>query len=152
SAKLRELGELGKSVERARPAATGKRILVLSLRMWADHVAYESVIAHALRLRGADVTMLTCGGGQPICEVGWGRRISPRPCDRCASLTDRVAHAPRLPLRRLADEFEWGPRPDRAPAVAEPSSGVDPTDLATASVAWFTKSSDPRRTRDGAAV
>ena len=86
SAKLRELDELGESAERLQRAATGKRVLVLSLRMWADHMAYESVIAHALRLRGADVTMLTCGGGQPICEVGWGRRIAPRPCDRCAYL------------------------------------------------------------------
>jgi hypothetical protein len=152
SAKLRELGELGESAERAQPAATGKRVLVLSLRMWADHTAYESVIAHALRLRGADVTMLTCGGGQPICEVGWGRRIAPRPCDRCAYLTDRVAGAARLPFSRFADEFEWGSRSDRAPREASPSSSVDPAELATASVAWFTKSSDPRRTRDGAAV
>jgi Capsule polysaccharide biosynthesis protein len=152
SAKLRELGDLGESAERVQPAATRKRVLVLSLRMWADHTAYESVIAHALRLRGADVTILTCGGGQPICEVGWGRRIAPRPCDRCAYLTDRVAHAARLPQRRLADEFEWGSRSDRAPRRSAPSSSVDPAGLATASVAWFTKSSDPRQTPDGAAV
>jgi hypothetical protein len=152
SAKLRELGDLGESAERVQPAATRKRVLVLSLRMWADHTAYESVIAHALRLRGADVTIVTCGGGQPICEVGWGRRIAPRPCDRCAYLTDRVARAARLPQRRLADEFEWGSRSDRAPRRAAPSSTVDPAGLATASVAWFTKSSDPRQTPDGAAV
>src|SRR5262249_17489811 len=112
SGKLRELAELGESVERALPAATGKRVLVLSVRTWVDHTAYESVIAHALRLRGADVTMLTCGGGQPICEVGWGRRIAPRPCDRCSYLTDHVARVARLPLHRFVDEFEWGPRSD----------------------------------------
>src|SRR5262245_17704520 len=66
--KLRELGKLAESVSRTPRAPGGKRVLVLSLRMWTHHAAYESVIAQALRLRGADVSLLTCGGGQPICE------------------------------------------------------------------------------------
>jgi hypothetical protein len=152
SGKLRELARLGESVERAQPSTSGKRVLVLSLRMWTHHTAYESVIAHALRLRGADVAMLTCGGGQPICEVGWGRRVAPRPCDRCAHFTDEVARAARLRLFRLADEFPWGRRPERAPSEPTASALNDPADAAVASVAWFTKSSDPRRTPDGAAV
>src|SRR6266480_3775503 len=45
------------------------RILVVSLRGWSAHVAYELVIAHALRLRGAEVALLTCGGGMPACEL-----------------------------------------------------------------------------------
>src|SRR6188472_1311572 len=93
--KLRELGELGDSVSRTPVPAVGSKVLVVSLRMWTHHAAYESVVAHALRLRGADVAFLTCGGGQPICEVGWGRRVWPRPCDRCAWFTDRVASRSR---------------------------------------------------------
>src|SRR5690348_4809998 len=51
--RLRELARLGDSaLEHAAPAH-GKRVLVLTLRMWAHHAAYEAVIAHALRLRGA---------------------------------------------------------------------------------------------------
>jgi hypothetical protein len=91
SGRLRALGELGDSVARSSPSPRGVRVLVVSLRMWTQHTAYESVIAQALRLRGAEVFFLTCGGGQPICEVGWGRRVWPRPCDRCAWFTDRVA-------------------------------------------------------------
>src|SRR5438445_12871419 len=109
--KLRDLGMLGGSVGRNSRPVNGKRVLVLALRMWAHHAACESVIAQALRLRGADVTMLTCGGGQPICEVGWGRVTAPRPCDRCAFFTDHMALGGTLPLLRLADEFPWGSSP-----------------------------------------
>ncbi|MGI8512963.1 MAG: hypothetical protein ACR2NH_10105, partial [Solirubrobacteraceae bacterium] len=57
------------------------RVLVLALRGWTGHNAVEAVLARALQMRGAEVALLTCGGGQPICEQGWGRRVSPRPCD-----------------------------------------------------------------------
>ena len=68
---------LGGSVLRTTVGAHSPRVVVISLRMWTHHAAYESVIAHALRLRGAGVVLLTRGGGQPICEVGWGRRVWP---------------------------------------------------------------------------
>ena len=68
--------ELGESVARTPTTrSVGYKVLVVSLRMWTHHAAYESVVAHALRLRGADVAFLTCGGGLPICEVGSGRRV-----------------------------------------------------------------------------
>jgi hypothetical protein len=149
---LRELDELGTSVARSAPAANGKRVLVLSLRMWTHHVAYESLIGHALRLRGAEVGMLTCGGGQPICEVGWGRRVAPRPCDRCAYFTDRVVQSGGFEPLRLADEFPWGPSPNGAPGHADSTGRVAPTDATAASTAWFTKSSDPSQTTNGAVV
>src|SRR5579862_4948235 len=74
SGRLRELGALGESVSQEAKPTGGRRVLVVSLRMWTHHTAYESLMGQALRLRGAEVAMLTCGGGQPICEVGWGRR------------------------------------------------------------------------------
>jgi hypothetical protein len=152
SGKLRDLGRLGDSVSRRRQPANGKRVLVLSLRMWTHHTAYESIIAQALRLRGTEVALLTCGGGQPICEVGWGRRVAPRPCDRCAYFTDRVASYGRLPKMRLAEEFPWGSSPDKAPSERNGSGTLSPSDATLASVAWFTRSSDSGRARDGAAV
>src|SRR5688572_2785248 len=152
SGKLRELGKLGDSVAQRQHAASGKRILVLSLRMWTTHTAYESVVAQALRLRGAEVAMLTCGGGQPICEVGWGRRVAPRPCDRCAYFTDRLAGRGRFVQFRLADEFPWGPSPSGAPSEVAAPPGRDVSEAAHASVAWFTRSADARRARNGPAI
>jgi Capsule polysaccharide biosynthesis protein len=150
--RLRELGTLADSVKRLRSTSSGKRVLVLSLRMWTHHAAYESVIAQALRLRGAEVTLLTCGGGLPICEVGWGRRTAPRPCDRCAWFTDRVASRGDFPPLRLADGLPWGSSPRRAPSVATQGSSISLHEAGFPSTAWFTKSGDPSRTRDGAAV
>jgi len=148
--RLGELGRLGESVAQVSTDSDGTRVLVLALRMWTHHVAYEAVIAEALRLRGAEVAVLICGGGQPICEVGWGRRVAPRPCDRCAYFTERAVRSGRLPLLRLADEFPWGPSPAQAPTRVGVPDGRAATTLA--SVAWFTKSAAPERTRDGAAV
>jgi hypothetical protein len=150
--KARELAELGRSVSRTAPPITGPRVLVLSLRMWTHHTAYESVIAQALRLRGAEVAMLTCGGGQPICELGWGRRVAPRPCDRCGFFTDRVARGGGFTSMRLGDEFPWGRSPARAPENLAQSEGQDPSDDAPASVAWFLKSADPAGAPEGSAI
>jgi hypothetical protein len=150
--RLRELEKLGDSVGRARTIANGKRVLVLSLRMWTDHTAYESVIAQALRLRGAEVAMLTCGGGQPICEVGWGRRVAPRPCDRCGYFTDQVAVRGGFPLMRLADEFPWGSSPAQAPIELDGLPRLSAPDSARASVAWFNKSDDNEESSDQAAI
>jgi hypothetical protein len=150
--RLGDLGRLGETVKRAASPASGKRVLVLALRMWTQHTAYESVIAQALRLRGADVGLLTCGGGLPICEVGWGRRTAPRPCDRCAWYTDRVAARGDFAPLRLADHLPWGSSPRRAPTEHERGSTLSLDNAAFASTAWFTKSGDPMRTADGAAV
>jgi Capsule polysaccharide biosynthesis protein len=150
--RLGELGRLGESVGRTTRPSGGRRVLVLSLRMWAYHAACESVIAQALRLRGAEVTLLTCGGGLPICEVGWGRLIAPRPCDRCAHFTERLATRSGLPAARIADELPWGSSPRRAPAEPTDAPGLSPPEAAYASAAWFTRSADVKRARNGAAV
>ena len=149
SGRLHELGQLGDSVSQA-TTPRGPRVLVVSLRMWTHHAAYESVIAQALRLRGAEVVFLTCGGGQPICEVGWGRRVSPRPCDRCAWFTDRVAARGGFRHVRLADEFPWAGNAANAPR--EPVQQHDGDAGTIASVAWFAKSADPGRLPDGPAI
>jgi hypothetical protein len=152
SGRVRDLERLGASVAQSARISNGTRVLVLALRMWTHHTAYESLIAHALQLRGHDVALLTCGGGQPICEVGWGREIAPRPCDRCAFFTDRVARAGRFHHLRLADDFPWGAAPDRAPKSRHEDDSVLPRDAGAASVAWFTKSAEPLNEPNGVAV
>jgi hypothetical protein len=97
------------------------RILVAALRGWSTHNAYEVLIAHALRLRGAEVALLTCGGGMPICELGWARRAHPQPCDRCAWLTGSVADVAGYEHFKLSEHMPWGRDPRRAPT--EPVGG-----------------------------
>src|SRR3954471_12251667 len=70
--RLADLEALSQSVIRAAPPVTGPKVLLSSLRMWTQHNAIELALAHALRMHGAEVELLTCGGGQPVCEVGWG--------------------------------------------------------------------------------
>jgi hypothetical protein len=141
---LDALAGLGRDVQANAPPVTGPRVLVVPMRMWTHHAAHEAVIAHALRLRGADVAMLNCGGGQPICEVGWARRAAPRPCDRCGWFTERLARDAGYPLLRLADGLPWGPRGDRAPAAV-----AGATEEGDVSAAWFLKSADPDATALG---
>ena len=123
--------------------ATGRRILVVSLRAWIAHSVYESLLAQALRLRGAEVSLLTCGGGQPLCEQGWARHAWPRPCDRCAWYTERVARAARLPHYRLADGLPWGGDARHAPVEPPLSPGSpDPYRASEISLPWMLKSTD----------
>jgi hypothetical protein len=150
--RLADLEALSHSAIREAPPVTGPKVLVSSLRMWMQHNAIELVLAHALRMHGADVELITCGGGQPVCEVGWGRRGSPRPCDRCGHYTDRLAAPTGYRLHRLGDEFAWGKRPGDAPGRAAGSSGIDLKGAAHVSAAWLTKSSDPLATADGPAA
>jgi Capsule polysaccharide biosynthesis protein len=135
----------------SREAGNGERlrILVASLRGWSSHSAYELVIAQALRVRGADVALLTCGGGMPVCEVGWARRAQPRPCDRCAWLTGQVADVSTLEHHRLVDHLPWGRDARGAPVVAEAS--VDGRASAR-NASWLLKASELERIPEAPAV
>ncbi len=124
------------------PRARGPRILVASLRGWSTHNAYELLIAQALRLRGAQVALLTCGGGMPACELGWGRRAHPRPCDRCAWLTGRVVDVAGLRHYALGELLPWGADARRAPAQAPGEGAVDPYATSAISVVSLLKSTE----------
>ncbi len=115
------------------------RVLVASLRGWPSHNAYEVLIAHALTARGANVALLTCGGGMPACELGRARSAYPRPCDRCAWLTDRVAGTARLKHFALRDLLPWGQDGRRSPVEPAGDGAVDPREASAISVAWLLK-------------
>jgi hypothetical protein len=117
--------------------AARPRILAASLRGWSSHNAHEIVIAQALRLRGAEVALLTCGGGMPACELGWARRAYPRPCDRCGWLTDRVAGVAGCRHYALGDLLPWGRDARKAPEEYVGNGVTDPNEASAISVAWL---------------
>jgi hypothetical protein len=130
-------------------------VMIVSLRVWQNHALTEVMIGNALRERGASVSLLTCGGGLPICEVGWARRAWPRPCDRCAHFTDRVADASGFPHYRLGDFLPWGRSGRAAPTtyreIAErPSMDYEKAGAQTA--AWVLKTTSPHTVPEGPEV
>lgn len=129
----------GVGVSGAMQANASPRVLVVSLRGWSSHSAYELVIAHALRLRGAEVALLTCGGGLPACELGRARRAHPRPCDRCAWLTDQMAAVSGIKHYRLRDLLAWGEDARRAPAEPAGGDAARAREVSAVSVAWLLK-------------
>jgi hypothetical protein len=133
----------------------GPHVMIVSLRVWQNHALIETMLGHALRERGARVSLLTCGGGLPICEIGWARKGWPRPCDRCAHFTDRVAEAAELPHYRLADYLPWGANGADAPQtykdIAEtPSMDYEKAGAQTA--AWVLKTTSPQAVAEGPEV
>ena len=138
---------LGREVH-GRPG--GPRVLMLALRAWPDHNAIEATLAHALRLRDADVAVVTCGGGQPVCELGWSRRAWPRPCDRCGWYTDAWGEALGIRRYRLADHLPWGGDGRRAPA--RPPAGYEQRaeHLTAYSVPWLLRVADASRVPESA--
>jgi hypothetical protein len=78
---LRQARALGPAVS-ASPEPVA-RVLVLTFRAWTTHVAFELLVGHELRRRGADCRFVLCGGGLPVSELGNARREFPRPCADC---------------------------------------------------------------------
>ncbi|MEA2177144.1 MAG: hypothetical protein QOG77_441 [Solirubrobacteraceae bacterium] len=133
-ARFDEIAQLAGDVDRAVQAAgprQGPRVLVVQLKEGPVLAGISAVLAQALRLRGAEVGLLTCGGGQPVCEVGWARRTYPFPCDRCSFFTDSWARAQGIQTFRLRDGMPWGANAAKAP-VDLPAGAPDGIDLAEA--------------------
>ena len=110
---------LGADVAALLPPATGPRVAILTPRSWASHVQWEAVIGHALRLRGADVTFLTCGGGLEICDRVNTYEGPPVPCRTCVGYTVPTLEAHGHRVRELSDHWgdgDW-PELDAIPAA-----------------------------------
>ena len=65
------------------PAPGAPVVAFLTPRDWAAHVQWEGMIAQALRLRGADVHFITCGGSLEICDRANTWEAPPMPCTTC---------------------------------------------------------------------
>src|SRR5438874_3697621 len=85
---------------------TGPKILILSPRDWAVHVQVESMIAQALRLRGAAVQFLTCGGALEICDRANTYEAPPMPCTTCSRYVEGSVGAHGFPTRSIRSEWQ----------------------------------------------
>jgi hypothetical protein len=74
----------------------------LSPRSWSAHVQFESLIAQSLRLRGARVTFVTCGGGREICDRVNISEGPPLPCRTCTGYVEPALAAHGFSKRTLA--------------------------------------------------
>lgn len=81
--------------ESAHPVAPGAapRVLFLSFRGWSTAILWETTIAHALRLRGAEPVFATCGGRLPICDVTTSHAAPPMPCLSCGHYAESALAA-----------------------------------------------------------
>jgi hypothetical protein len=103
-----ELADLRKlrDTATARGPRPSARVLVLSMRGWSTHVVYETVLAHALQRRGAEVVFSTCGGRLPVCDVAPVHVAPPMPCHSCREYaTSAIGSAgfSAITLRELVD-------------------------------------------------
>lgn len=87
---LRELGQAPEfraarrlAAQAPAPSADGLRVAFFTPRNWASHVQWEGVLAQALRLRGAQVSFLGCGGGLEVCDRNNLYEAPPMPCGSC---------------------------------------------------------------------
>jgi hypothetical protein len=149
-ADVRKLSDAARSGD-----GSGPHVMIVSLRVWQATALTEVMIGKALEERGARVSLLTCGGGIPICEVGWARKGWPRPCDRCAHFTDKVADTGGFEHYRLADYLPWGGDGRAAPQTYndiadEPSMDYEKAGAQTA--AWVLKTTSPHTVPEGPEV
>jgi hypothetical protein len=82
------------------------RLLFLSMRGWSTHLLWETTLAHAARLRGAEPVFATCGGRLPICDAANLHSSPPMPCLSCSEYaTEAIGLAGFTPitLRDLVD-------------------------------------------------
>lgn len=100
----RMLGDQARSVA----SPDGKRVLILSMRDWAADVSWELTIAQALRLRGADVRIVTCGGGLERCDRTTTWEAPPMPCTTCSKYVKDTVDAHGFRMYRLSDFWNGG--------------------------------------------
>lgn len=142
-------------------ARRGRRVLFFTFRGWNTHVMADGLLAHALRLRGADVHLFTCGGRLPVCDITSHVLAPPMPCNLCAPLVTRVAEALKIPYRQLADFVS----PDERARLRDQVQGLPQQDfeafeadglpvgrLVRASLQWFMLAGSPSKDEETMAM
>jgi len=134
--------------EQVRERGTSPRVLVLTLRDWAVHVEWETVIAQALRLRGADVSFITCGGGLEICDRVNTHEGPPVPCATCSRYVHDSVAAHGFSFDTIHDAWavadDGGDWPEldvlslgELQEVVDPETGLALGRLVRVPVSWF---------------
>jgi len=90
------------------------------MRDWAVHVNWEATIGQALRVRGADVHFITCGGGLERCDRTTTLEAPPMPCRGCTKYVGDTLDAHGLSRHALSgywdDDASW-PEIDEIPSA-----------------------------------
>ncbi|MCB1014596.1 MAG: hypothetical protein KDB10_05705 [Acidimicrobiales bacterium] len=84
----------------------GPSVAILTPRDWTAHVQWEAMIAQALRLRGARVEFLTCGGGLEVCDRANTWEGPPMPCTSCTRYVEDSVDAHGFDRTSLRDGWE----------------------------------------------
>jgi hypothetical protein len=113
------------------------------------HVQWETTIAQALRLRGADVHFVTCGGDLEICDRVNTHEGPPVPCRSCRKYVHDTIDAHGFPWTTIQEGWssdddageEWAELDalslDELFDVRDERSGVPLGELARIPVCWF---------------
>jgi hypothetical protein len=126
-------------------ARDGPHVLFLTAKDWTAHVQWESIMAHALRLRGANVSFLRCGGGLEICDRANTWEAPPMPCASCTRYVADSLDAHGFESDTLRDGWEindigaW-PELDEvslADLIDVKADGLDLGRLTRIPVSWF---------------
>lgn len=120
----------------------GPVVAFLTPRDWAAHVHWEGVIAQALRLRGARVRFITCGGGLEICDRANTWEAPPMPCSTCTRYVHGSVDAHGFPRHALLEGTEADPWPELDGVGGDDLADVVDGDLALGAlvdipVKWF---------------
>jgi hypothetical protein len=92
--------------DQAPPEGDGPVVAVLTPRDWTAHVQWEAMIAQALRLRGARVRFVTCGGGLSVCDRVNVWEGPPMPCRSCTAYVDQALTAHGFTSTDLLDRVD----------------------------------------------
>lgn len=104
------------------PGPGAPRVAILTPRDWTAHVQWEGMIAQALRLRGANVEFVTCGGGLERCDRANTWEGPPMPCASCTRYVEDSVDAHGFPRTSLHDGWVDGD-PGVWPEIDEVSLG-----------------------------
>jgi hypothetical protein len=131
------------------PGFDAPRVTILTPRSWAAHVQWEAMIGQALRLRGAQVGFVTCGGGLEICDRDNLWEAPPMPCGACTRYVEGSIRAHGFAATSLAQG--WTGTDPAWPELDELSftelagvtyRGVPLGELVDIPVKWFLMSAD----------
>jgi hypothetical protein len=83
-----------------------ERILIATMRDWAAHVHFEALLGHLLKIQGAEVHHLTCGGGLSVCDRVNTWEGPPMPCRSCSKYVSSSLKAHGAQFSSLSKN--WG--------------------------------------------
>lgn len=114
---------LAEQAQTMAPTPSGKTVAIFSPRSWAATVQWDGMIGQALRLRGARVHFITCGGGLEVCDRINTWEGPPVPCRSCTKYVHDSIDAHGFARSMLRSEWEaLEPDPGEWPELDEVSA------------------------------